>query len=122
VAEFQWWLLIVGIVAGGGLVAVVLMNGARREADLDEQERLAEANLIAEWLVGEGRDVSAEDVAAILAAHRTYLELPPPDRLAPVDGAGTQPRPASGSLDADRAPDEVGDDGRDGADQDLASA
>ena len=35
-AEFQWWLLIVGLVAGGGLVAVVSMDGRRREQDISE--------------------------------------------------------------------------------------
>src|SRR4029077_2998205 len=37
-AEFQWWLLLVGLVAGGGLVAVVTMDGRRREEDLADLE------------------------------------------------------------------------------------
>ena len=39
-AEFQWWLLIVGLVAGGGLVAIVSMDGRRREEDLAELSSL----------------------------------------------------------------------------------
>ncbi len=130
-AEFQWWLLIVGLVAGGGLVAVILMDGSRREADLLDDERAAEATWIARWLGSEGRPVAREDVELILRAHRDYLTLPPPDRLEPAapEPAALEPmapqpadaEPASDG-DADRAADQVRDDGRGGADQDLASA
>lgn len=125
-AEFQWWLLIVGLVAGGGLVAVVLMDGSRREADVADDERAAEATWIARWLGSEGRPVAREDVELILRAHREYLALPPPDRLEPVDVEPVAVEPVevetASDGDADRGPDEVRHDGRDGADQDLASA
>jgi len=42
-AEFQWWLLIVGLVAGGGLDAAVYMDAQRREVDNDDDELRAEA-------------------------------------------------------------------------------
>ena len=90
-AEFQWWLLIVGLVAGGSLVGVVLMSNARREADLSDEERGAEATWIAGWLASEGRGVERDDVEAILLAHRDYLGLPPPDRLEPLEYALDQP-------------------------------
>src|SRR3990172_1380330 len=51
-AEFQWWLLLVGLVAGGGLVAVVFLDGARREQDVEEAELPAEARGIAARLGG----------------------------------------------------------------------
>lgn len=86
-AEFQWWLLIVGIVAGGGLVAVVFMDSARREVDLAEDERRAEATWIAESLAGQGQPISADEAHAVLVAHRDYLAMPPPDRLEPVEPA-----------------------------------
>jgi hypothetical protein len=108
-AEFQWWLLIVGLVAGGGLVAVVTMDGRRREDDLAELERRAEATWIADRLAP--RDgVDAAGVEAVLRLHREYLGLPPPDRLV-----------VEGDLDGDpdRAADEVGDGGRGGTDEDL---
>jgi hypothetical protein len=89
VAEFQWWLLLVGIVAGGGLVAIVSMDSARREADLLDDERRAEATWIAAWLAAEGRPVSPPDAEAVLRAHREYLDLPPPDRLEPVTTEAT---------------------------------
>ena len=132
-AEFQWWLLIVGLVAGGGLVAVVTMDGRRRDEDIGELERRAEANWISERLSARGRDRSVEPraVESVLRAHREYLSLPPPDELV-VRGAEdndidveTVP---SGSLegldgldrDPDEVPDQVRDDGRRSADEDLA--
>ena len=129
-AEFQWWLLLVGLVAGGGLVAVVFFDSSRRDADLDDAERHAEASWISIWLRGRGRRLETEDVEAVLQAHRDYLELPPPDRYAPASEAypRSEPSRASGASagsahgDADRQSDEVGHDGRGGPDEDLASA
>jgi hypothetical protein len=93
-AEFQWWLLIVGIVAGAGLVAVVFMDGARRDVDIAEDERRAEATWIASWLTAEGRPLDRDDAEAVLRAHREYLRLPPPDRLAPLEAADDAGDPA----------------------------
>lgn len=128
-AEFQWWLLLVGLVAGGGLVAVVSMDGRRREEDLAELEQRAEATWIAERLGGLESDLDAGTVASILRIHREYLTLPPPDRLL-VDGepVGTDGHTlswvdasdvAASDGDPDRMPHEVGDDGGGGADEDL---
>jgi hypothetical protein len=123
-AEFQWWLLIVGLVAGGGLVAVVTMDGRRRDEDVGELERRAEANWISERLSARGRDRSVEPraVESVLRAHREYLSLPPPDELvvrgpSPLDGEGA---PDGLDRDPDEMPDEVRDDGRRSADEDLA--
>jgi hypothetical protein len=84
-AEFQWWLFLVGLVAGGGLVAVVYLDGARQERDLDEAELPAEAHWIATRLADRGEPVDALDVETVLREHREYRQLPPPDRLEPVD-------------------------------------
>jgi len=115
-AEFQWWLLIVGLVAGGGLVAVVTMDGRRRDEDLGELERRAEANWISERLSARGRDRSVEPraVESILRAHREYLSMPPPDELV-VRGTDDEL-----DRDPDEVPDQVRDDGRRSADEDLA--
>jgi hypothetical protein len=88
-AEFQWWLLIVGVVAGAGLVAVVFMDGARREVDIAEDEHRAEATWISSSLSAEGRSIDRDDAEAVLRAHREYLALPPPDRLVPIEIAGS---------------------------------
>ncbi len=87
-AEFQWWLLIVGIVAGAGIVAVVFMDGARRAVDIADDERHAEATWISSWLAAEGHSVDREDTEAVLRGHREYLALPPPDRLVPAVPSG----------------------------------
>jgi len=84
-AEFQWWLLIVGVVAGAGLVAVVFMDGARREVDVAEDERRAEAGWISSSLNAHGRPLDRDDAEAVLRAHREYLGMPPPDHLVPVE-------------------------------------
>jgi hypothetical protein len=84
-AEFQWWLLLLGLVAGGGLVAVVYIDGARQEADLEAAELPAEAAWIAERL-GTGADGTAAGadpglVEQVLLLHAEYLQQPPPDRI-----------------------------------------
>jgi len=114
-AEFQWWLLIVGLLAGGGLVAVVTMDGRRREDDIGELERRAEATWIAGRVAGRReRSIDPRTVEAVLRAHREYLSLPPPDELVVRGEVDELDR------DPDEMPDEVRDDGRRGADEDLA--
>ena len=114
-AEFQWWLLIVGLLAGGGLVAVVTMDGRRREEDIGELERRAEATWIAARVAGRReRSIDPRTVEAVLRAHREYLSLPPPDELvvrSKVDELHGDP---------DEVSDEVRDESRRGADEDLA--
>jgi hypothetical protein len=78
-AEFNWWLLIVGLVVGGGLVWFVLLDSRRREVDIDEQERPREAAWLSATLADEGYDIAPEVAERLLALHRAYLEAPPPD-------------------------------------------
>jgi hypothetical protein len=114
-AEFQWWLLIVGLLAGGGLVAVVSMDGRRREEDIGDLERRAEATWIAGRVAGRReRSIDPRTVEAVLRAHREYLSLPPPDELV------VRSKEDELDRDPDEMPDEVGDDGRRGTDEDLA--
>ena len=130
-AEFQWWLLIVGLVAGGALVAVVTMDARRREVDIGDLERRAEATWIAERVSRRDRSIDSATVAKVLEAHREYLSLPPPDQLVTRgdDGAfvDVEPRPGRSAeplddldRDPDEKPDQVRDDRRRGADEDLA--
>ena len=140
-AEYVWWFLIVGLVAGGGVVAFFMADALRRDEDLDAVERQAEASFIASQLAADLHDVDPRTVAAVLRAHRDYRRLPPPDRFEPasptVEGgtrevavddddelAGlARPRRASaGDRDADREPDDVGHGGGTGSDQDLPPA
>jgi hypothetical protein len=131
-AEFQWWLLLVGLVAGGGLVAVVSMDGKRREVDIEALERRAEAGWIAERLAGSAHWVDGPTVESVLRLHREYLGLPPPDAIL-IDGedAALDSQATDGGRDSmldwldrdpDGMPDEVGHDGRGRADQHLAGA
>jgi hypothetical protein len=86
-AEFNWWLLIVGLVVGAGLVWFVLMDARRREVDIDERERPREALWLSRMLSDEGHQVSPEAADRLLLLHRSYLEAPPPDDPPPTDAA-----------------------------------
>ncbi len=131
-AEFQWWLLLVGLVAGGGLVAVVTMDGKRREQDVEGLERRAETGWISERLSGTGQWIDAPTVDAVLRLHREYLGMPPPDAIVVEGeelgygsgGAPDEPSATTTSYDwldrnPDRVPDEVRDDGRGRPDEHL---
>ena len=84
-AEFNWWLLIVGLVVGAGLVWFVVADSRRRDADIDADERPREALWLAAVLSREGRPVAPETVDRLLQLHRVYLESPPPDEPAPQE-------------------------------------
>ena len=78
-AEFNWWLLIVGLVIGAGVVWLILADSARREVDVEERERAGEARWIAEELRHAGRTITDQTVADVLDLHAAYLGAPPPD-------------------------------------------
>ena len=78
-AEFNWWLLIVGVVVGVALTWLVLADLNRRDQELGDQELKAEAGWMARSL-GEPR-LDAELAERVLLAHRRYLGFPPPDAL-----------------------------------------
>jgi hypothetical protein len=92
-AEFNWWLLIVGLVVGAGLVWVVVIDSRRREVDVDDAERPREAAWLSKLLEDEGHAVSPEAAERLLLLHQSYLDAPPPDDP-PSDAdleAGDQP-------------------------------
>jgi hypothetical protein len=78
--EFNWWLLIVGLVIGAGVVWLILADSARREVDVEQRERAGEARWIAEELRRAGRTVTDETVLEVLDLHAAYLGAPPPDQ------------------------------------------
>ena len=92
-AEFNVWLLIVGLVVGAGLAWVVMMDGRRRDTEIDAQELPREAAWLSAILAEDGHDVSPEAAEQALLLHRAYLGAPPPD---PVD------EPAEGESVPDR--------------------
>jgi hypothetical protein len=82
-AEFNVWLLIVGLVVGAGLVWLVIMDSRRRDAEIDSVERPREAAWLSAVMLDDGFDVSPAAAERMLELHRAYLEAPPPD--APPD-------------------------------------
>jgi hypothetical protein len=82
-AEFNLWLLIVGLVAGAGLVWLVLADSNRREQDLLDEELPAEAAWISDAMADRGEIVDPAAVERILRLHRDYLAVPPPDEPDP---------------------------------------
>jgi hypothetical protein len=102
-AEFNWWLLIVGLVVGAGIAWFVLMDSRRREDDIDEQERPREALWLSRMLTDEGHPVSPDVTERLLVLHEAYLEAPPPDDPEPADAA---------DVAAPAEPSELSDDDR----------
>ena len=100
-AEFNWWLLIVGVVAGGVLTWLVLADTTRREREIGDEELLAEAAWITKAVGGRVEPDVAEDV---LRAHRRYLGFPPPDMLVAPDAI---PALEGGGPDVERPADLV---------------
>jgi hypothetical protein len=89
-AEFNWWLLIVGLVVGAGLVWFVVADQRRREVDVDAEERAREAQWLSASLADEGHDLSPEIAERVLDLHRAYLEAPPPDEASPPDAVASE--------------------------------
>jgi hypothetical protein len=101
-AEFNWWLLIVGVVAGGALTWLVLADSSRREREIGDRELPAEAAWIARSLGSPA--VDADTAEQVLLAHRRYLGFPPPDLLiAPEDLEALEDQRAA-TWDPDEAP------------------
>lgn len=104
-AEFNWWLLFVGIVVGGALTWLVLAESSRRDREIGDEELEAEAAWIARSL---GQPlVDAEVASEILHAHRRYLGYPPPDALvdpAELIAAGAAADGPEGAVALEPAP------------------
>ena len=85
-AEFDWWLLILGLVIGAGLVWLILAELPRRDVEIGEAELEVEAAWIAAQLRPTDRRWDPAAVTAVLREHRAYLKLPPPEgaRASPV--------------------------------------
>ncbi|HEY3334108.1 MAG TPA: hypothetical protein VGK16_02635 [Candidatus Limnocylindrales bacterium] len=85
--DFNWWLLILGVVAGGLLTWLVLAESNRHERDISEEELPAEAAWIARAVAAPALDATL--VEHVLRAHRRYLGFPPPDVLVDPDELST---------------------------------
>jgi hypothetical protein len=96
-AEFNWWLLIVGLVVGAGIAWFVLMDSRRRDVDVDERERPREALWLSRMLSDEGHPVAPEVTERLLVLHAAYLDAPPPDDPEVPSTAPPAPATAGGS-------------------------
>ncbi|MFL5779525.1 MAG: hypothetical protein ACJ761_11380 [Chloroflexota bacterium] len=94
-AEFNWWLLIVGLVVGAGLTWLVVSDTRRRESDVDDEELPREAAWLSAALRDEGEPISPEAAERLLRLHRTYLSSLPPDD---PDADDTWPAGSVGSV------------------------
>ena len=80
--EFNWWLLIVGLAIGAGVVWLILATTRRDEGDVTERERESEARWIGDAMRKAGRRIDDTDALDILRLHEAYLAAPPPDEVA----------------------------------------
>ncbi len=103
-AEFNVWLLIVGLILGAGLVWLVVMDSRRLEADVDELERPREAAWLSVVLAEDGFEVSPEAAERLLLLHRAYLGAPPPDEIEEDEPTQSPPLSTAGASMA--GPDE----------------
>lgn len=98
-AEFNVWLLIVGLIVGAGLVWLVVMDSRRRETEVDATERPREAAWLSLVMAEDGFDISSEAAERLLVLHRAYLGAPPPDGIEVGDAAQRPPpRTGDGSM------------------------
>lgn len=104
-AEFNVWLLIVGLILGAGLVWLVVMDTRRREADVDDVERAREAAWLSAVMAEDGYEVGADAAERLLLLHRAYLGAPPPDEIdedeIDEDGPDQSPPPSTGGVAID---------------------
>lgn len=100
IAEFNIWLLIVGLILGAGLVWLVVMDSRRRETDVDADERPREAAWLSAVMEEDGFDVSPQAAERLLLLHRAYLGAPPPDEIDEDDRAQSPP-PSTGAESSD---------------------
>ena len=102
-ADFNWWLVLVGVVLGAVLTWLVISESQRREREVSDRELEAEASWIARTVDAPGLD--ADRAEQVLRAHRRYLTFPPPDTLVdPATLRELETRPSDGPSGAPPAP------------------
>lgn len=105
-SEFNWWLLLVGIVVGAGLAWLVLADFGRTDEPLDEE---TEIQLEADWIAARfaERDQSVDRAVLAEALELDRLYRTPDVRLAPTRPRAS--RPPSGEEARSDPPDVEGD-------------
>jgi hypothetical protein len=72
-SPFDFWLILVGLAIGGGLVWLVMADLRRRDDDLSTIELHTEAAWIADTLRSHEIAADADAVEEVLRLHRSYL-------------------------------------------------
>lgn len=96
-AEFNLWLLVLGIAAGAAVTWVVIGTIARNDDEVATEEQAAEAEWIAGTIEEHGGRAPTQLVAQILALHRRYLQggavipVPEPEPDAAPSGEAEAP-------------------------------
>ena len=90
-AEFNWWLLLLGLVVGGGLTWLVLADTRRREQDLEDDELAEEAAWLEARMAEEGRPLPADTLEHVVRLHRAYLSIEQPDEVLDDEWRGDEP-------------------------------
>jgi hypothetical protein len=107
ISEFNWWLLLLGLVVGGGLTWLVLSETRRREQDLEDDELPEEAEWLEARLAEEGQPLPLDTIARVVQLHREYLAIVPPsdgvDEWRPDELAGTSVEARTAGWDAPSA-------------------
>ncbi len=87
---FSWWLVVLGIAVGIGLVWLFTVRLPVSESDIDEEETVEEAGWISETIESLGGVAPAPLVQEVLELHKRYLDG---DRstVVPDDGADAVP-------------------------------
>ena len=79
-AEFNWWLLIVGVVAGAALTWLVVADSSAARAG-GRRARAARRGGVDRAVARPRRPSTRTRPRHVLRAHRRYLGFPPPDVL-----------------------------------------
>jgi hypothetical protein len=109
--EFQWWLLLVGLVIGALLVFLVMVDFTRSADEQTEAELAREAHWMARLLRPTDGEIDPALIHEILRLHREWLAgatspaieaappfaQPPPDEPPPDEDRGDE-SPASASA------------------------
>jgi hypothetical protein len=91
---YIWWLLLLGIAIGVVVVWLMAVRLPRRDDDVTDAERAAEARWISATIERDGGIAPTPLVEEILELHRTYLA----SGTAAVTGRSEVPDPAPGTA------------------------
>jgi hypothetical protein len=112
-AEFNLWLLILGIAAGAAVTWVVIGTIARNDDEVAAEEQAAEAEWIAGTIEEHGGRAPTQLVTQILALHRRYLHggavIPVPGPESEEEADTPEEADAPEGADAPGAGDEAGE-------------